>query len=77
MNGADRQSGMQLPMPNLSKIRRLVMLPIIFLLADKGFPIIYLLEKTSGDLGTPWGGGQLPNPKECNSTLTSATREKR
>ena len=22
----------------------------------------------------PWGGGQLPNPNECNSTLTSATR---
>ena len=21
------------------------------------------------------GGGQLPNPNECNSTLTSATRE--
>ena len=22
----------------------------------------------------PRGGGQLPNPNECNSTLTSATR---
>ena len=22
----------------------------------------------------PTGGGQLPNPNECNSTLTSATR---
>ena len=22
----------------------------------------------------PMGGGQLPNPNECNSTLTSATR---
>ena len=21
----------------------------------------------------PWGGGQLPNPNECNSTLTSGT----
>ena len=21
-----------------------------------------------------WGGGQLPNPNECNSTLMSATR---
>ena len=23
---------------------------------------------------SPRGGGQLPNPSECNSTLTSATR---
>ena len=23
---------------------------------------------------TPKGGGQLPNPNECNSTLTSVTR---
>ena len=23
----------------------------------------------------PRGGGQLPDPNECNSTLTSATRE--
>ena len=48
-NGADRQSGMWLPTPNLSKLKRLVwlkvMLPIIFFLADKVFPVISLLEK--------------------------------
>ena len=53
-NGADRQSGMQLPTPNLSKFKRLVwlnvMLPIIFFLAVKVFPVISLLEKTSADL---------------------------
>ena len=28
----------------------------------------------SPDPSNPWGGSQLPNPNECNSTLTSATR---
>ena len=48
-NGADQQSGMQLPMPNLFKLKRpvwlKVMLPMIFFLADKVFPEISLLEK--------------------------------
>ena len=46
VNGANRQSGMSLPMANLSKFKRLVfpkfMLPIIFFLTDKVFPVIAL-----------------------------------
>ena len=48
MNGADRQSGMSLPMPNLSTFKRLVwpkfMLPIKFFHTDKNFPSISPLE---------------------------------
>ena len=39
----------ELPTPNLFKLKQLVwlkvMLPIIFFLADKVLPVIYLLEK--------------------------------
>ena len=33
-----------------------------------------LLCTVAGPDYGPRGGGQLPNPNECNSTLTSATR---
>ena len=48
-NGADRQSGMSLPMPNLSKFKRLVwpkfMLPIKIFHTDKNPQSISPLEK--------------------------------
>ena len=34
---------------------------------------MYTVGSPDPDLN-PWGEGQLPNPNECNSTLTSATR---
>ena len=49
-NGADRQPGMSLQMPNLSKFKRLAwpkfMLPIKFSYTDKDFPVISPLEKS-------------------------------
>ena len=49
VNGADRQSGMSLRMPNLSSFKRLVwlkfMFPIKFSHTDKNFPSISPLEK--------------------------------
>ena len=48
-DSADRQSGMLLPIPNLSKLKQLVrlkvMLLIIFFLTDTVFPVISLFEK--------------------------------
>ena len=34
-----------------------------------------LMYTVAGPNPNSRGGGQLPNPNECNSTLTSATRE--
>ena len=36
--------------------------------------IAALMCAVAGPDHNPRGGGQLPNPNECNSTLTSATR---
>ena len=52
-NGTDRQSGMSLPMPNLSEFKQLVwpifMLSIKFFLTDNYFPTISSLEKSIVD----------------------------
>ena len=49
-NGLDRQSGMWLSLPNLSKFKQLVwpkfMLPIKFFLTDKDFPAISPFERS-------------------------------
>ena len=37
--------------------------------------IAALMCAVAGPDHNPRGGGQLPNPNECNSTLTSATRD--
>ena len=37
--------------------------------------IAALMCTVAGPDHNPRGGGQLPNPNECNSTLTSATRD--
>ena len=39
------------------------------------FALTLLMYIIAGPDPNPSGGGQLPNPNECNFTLTSATRE--
>ena len=31
------------------------------------------MHTVAGAGPTPWGGGQLPNPNKCNSTLSGGT----
>ena len=38
------------------------------------YALILLMYTVASPGPNPRGGGQLPNPNECNSTLTSATR---
>ena len=36
--------------------------------------LVYVYVASADPDPNPRGGGQLPNPNECNSTLTSGTR---